>query len=387
VIDRRRIVEQWPESGAGVLVTLVRIEGSSYRRLGARMLICGVGAPAGTISGGCLESEVVRKAHWMIEGGARVETYSTLFDDTAEIPYGLGCGGVVDLLFEPCGTPEAEALRDALASSLRGEVRRVVTELPGEGRQLRRAVFDESGELLFAGTGLTNDDIAKLRTQTLADESAMSSAGMFVEELAPPQRLVVLGAGDDVRPLVGMAALLGWSVIVVDGRPQLARRDRFPAAEQVLCMAAGPGLELGRGDALVLMTHSYEQDRAWLRWLLAGRSRDDSDAVHCGTAGRHLYVGLLGARHRSALLIRETAEALGITVAECCERVWAPVGLDLGGDGPEAIALAVIAEVQAWSAGRLARSRRLDAAEVAAQALRGEASAYTQTQQCSAGLP
>src|SRR5665213_3648121 len=106
MVDRRRIVRQWKQGAATVLVTLVRAEGSSYRRPGARLLIGVDGEYAGTISGGCLEAEVVRKAAWMTRAGAVVERYSTLFDDTAEIPYGLGCGGTVDLLVEPAGTPE-----------------------------------------------------------------------------------------------------------------------------------------------------------------------------------------------------------------------------------------------------------------------------------------
>ena len=105
MVDRRRIVRQWRQGAARVLVTLVRVEGSSYRRPGAHLLI-GVdgGEYAGSISGGCLEAEVVRKAAWMVREGAVVERYSTLFDDTAEIPFGLGCGGVVDLLLEPAET-------------------------------------------------------------------------------------------------------------------------------------------------------------------------------------------------------------------------------------------------------------------------------------------
>src|SRR5690242_11171041 len=121
MVDRRRIVDLWKQGSARVLITLVRIEGSSYRRPGAHLLIGTAGAEyAGTISGGCLEAEVVRKAAWMVVNGAIVKRYSTLFDDTADIPFGLGCGGVVDLLFEPAETPECEALLKAMEASLTG---------------------------------------------------------------------------------------------------------------------------------------------------------------------------------------------------------------------------------------------------------------------------
>src|SRR3984885_9410956 len=133
MVERRQIVEMARGSGgeAGVLVTLVRAEGSSYRRPGARLLTsAGSTAYAGTISGGCLENEVIKKAIWKVRNGAAVERYSTLFDDTAEIPYGLGCGGTIDLLLEPTHTLECLALMDAMKASLRGEARRIITWLP-----------------------------------------------------------------------------------------------------------------------------------------------------------------------------------------------------------------------------------------------------------------
>src|SRR5271156_4625085 len=139
----RKIVELWQRGDAAVLVALVRVEGSSYRRVGARMLIAANGDSAGTISGGCLEAEVVRKAKWMVRGGAVLERYSTLFDDTAEIPYGLGCGGTVDLLLEPAGTAEFEIVMQVMRDSLNGNRREVVTRLPVSGALLAREVHDE----------------------------------------------------------------------------------------------------------------------------------------------------------------------------------------------------------------------------------------------------
>src|ERR1700728_2925328 len=120
MIEHRQIVRLWQQGGAAVLVTLVRVEGSSYRRPGARLLLSSGGEHAGTISGGCLETEVLRRANWLVREGAVVERYSTMFDDTAEVPFGLGCGGVVDLLLEPVDTPECRALMEAMEASLAG---------------------------------------------------------------------------------------------------------------------------------------------------------------------------------------------------------------------------------------------------------------------------
>jgi xanthine dehydrogenase accessory factor len=365
MMDRRRIVQQWKRGSASALVTLVRAEGSSYRAPGAHLLIDADGDYAGAISGGCLEAEVVRKAAWMVRGGAVVERYSTLFDDTAEIPYGLGCGGVVDLLMEPAYTAECCAWMDAMEASLDGEERVVVTWLPAKDAPLRRAVLTNANEIIFCSDTLNPAEI-KMVLSDMAPPVVGDSA-IYVERLHLPLRLFVLGAGDDAKPVVAMAALLGWSVTVADGRPQLARRERFRDAERVAAIASVAELGLTARDAVVIMTHSYEQDRGLLAGLLRGSEVPG-------------YIGLLGASHRSSLLVSETAALLGCSVADCCDRVWAPVGLDLGGDGAEAIALAVVAEVQAWQNGKLAASRRLSAERVAEQIAGRTSLRYSQTE-------
>jgi xanthine dehydrogenase accessory factor len=368
-MERRRIVRLWRQGGAEVLVTLVRATGSSYRRPGAHLLL-GCGEYAGTISGGCLETEVLRKAGWLVRNGAAVERYSTMFDDTAEVPFGLGCGGVVDLLLEPVGTSECHALMAALEASLSGERVTVITWLPRAGKGLARAVLSANGDFTFASESLTETELVEVRAWVLRGlEPKDLPEEIFVERLEAPQRLFVLGAGDDAKPLVSMAALLGWSVTVMDGRAQLARVERFPEAERVVAISSVSNEVTGVGpkDAVVLMTHSYEQDRVLLAAVLPLRPR---------------YLGLLGARHRSSLLVSEVAMTLNRTIASCCEQIYAPVGLDLGGDGPEAIALAVIAEVQACCMDKLGASRRLSAEDVAKHVSEGGGERYLQAQ-CS----
>lgn len=346
--ERRRLLERWRQGGAQALVTLVRVEGSSYRRVGARMLVCADGEYVGGISGGCLEADVLRRAAWKVRTGAVVERFSTLFDDTEEMPYGLGCGGTLYLLLEPAETPEFGALMEAMEASLRGESREVVTVLPAGGQLLRRTVRDGAGGLLF-GQG-----------------EVVGEGEAFREVLEAPQRLVLCGAGNDAQPMVSLAAQMGWSVTVVDGRAQWARAERFPEAECVVAASSLEGIEVSDRDAVVLMTHSYEQDRGWLTAVLPRRPR---------------YLGLLGARHRSALLLREAATLLGWQLEQVCERVFAPVGLDLGGDGAEAIALATIAEIQACCQGKLGHSQRMTPEMVAEQIRRnGDAARYLEAQ-------
>ena len=382
--DRRRIIRQWRDGAASVLVTLVRAEGSSYRRPGAHLLIGPNGKCSGSISGGCLEAEIVRKAAWMVRSGAVVERYSTLFDDTADIPYGLGCGGIVDLLLEPVETPECRALLIAIEASLTGEEAQITTWLPQKGAPLRRAIFESGGSVIFASETLSEKDIEIARAvaadANIAAGVLPNETRIYLEHLSAPQRLIVLGAGEDAKPVVTLASLLGWRVVVADGRAQFARADRFPEAERVIALPATSSLSdrsLRTSDAVILMTHSYEQDRALLTQLLAPLREPQNLA----SRSREIpgYIGLLGASHRSSLLISEAAASVGISLEECCAHISAPVGLDLGGDGPEAIALAIIAEVQAHIQGRLASSRKLTPDRIAGHiAQGGGASRYLQ---------
>jgi xanthine dehydrogenase accessory factor len=356
MVERGAIVEQWRsrQDDSAVLATLVRVAGSSYRRPGARMYIHSTGA-VGAISGGCLEGEVARKAAWITRHGPAVERYSTLFDeildetnslDTREIPYGLGCGGVIDVLLEPLALPETDAMLRALEAAQRGETLVSATVLPASASNaipLTRVIVREDGCLFFASHHLNPESQAELASlarigneaTTVSISLGNEARDVFLEPILPPQRLVIFGAGDDARPLVRMAHLLGWHVAVADGRAWLAQGARFPEAAQVLALSERAAnfdqLHLTGRDAVAMLTHSFDQDKTLLRKLLPLELR---------------YLGLLGARHRSRILLTEVAAQLGWTPEQCLRRVHAPIGLDLGGDSPEAVALAILSEIQ-----------------------------------------
>lgn len=358
VRERREIVRLSESASAGALITLVRASGSTYRRPGARLLVAEDGQFAGTISGGCLEADLLRKAAWKVRDGAVMEHFSTAFDDTAEIPYGLGCGGEVDILLEPAGTPEYEALLGAMQASLHGETFLVATTLPEGSVPFGRVIVDQIGNVVFASEHIATEDIVDLRAylrQNFASarsEEAEAYRSFFFERIASPLRLFVFGAGEDARPLVRLAAELGWDVVVADRRPQHARAERFPEALWVTTQGDIASLGCTRDDAVVLMTHSYEEDRRLLAEMLPLQPR---------------YLGLLGARHRSSLLLAEAAEAGGLLLSEACARLHAPVGLDLGGDGPHAVALSIVAEIQAALYDRAAARRGMTQEDVEQQ--------------------
>jgi len=363
--EQRQIVERWHQGSALILVTLVRVQGSSYRQPGARLIVCKDGTYEGSISGGCLEADLLRKAAWLIRDGSAVEQYSTLFDETAEIPFGLGCGGVLDVLLESVETAECQALLRAVDSTLSGCEHLVATWLPWGGSALMRAVFKADGELIFASKELSEERLSEARMKCL-NSPETDSSGMSIERLVPPQRLCVFGAGDDAKPLVTMACLLGWSVTVIDGRAHLALKSRFrESAAEVMSAPDVAIQQINSRDAVVIMTHSYEQDRDYLTSLLPARPR---------------YLGLLGSRQRSSLLIAEAAVKLEWSISECCENICAPVGLDIGGEGPEAIALAILAEAQVHCMGKRNKSHKLSAENVQHYLASGNSQNYLQGQ-------
>jgi len=363
--EQRQIVERWHQGSAMILITLARVQGSSYRQPGARLLVCSDGTYVGGISAGCLEADLLRKASWLIRNGSVIERYSTLFEESTEIPFGLGCGGVLDILLEPAGTPECQALLKAIESALSGREHLVATWPPTPDSGMMRAVFRADGELVFSSEGLSSESLTQVRIKCLHHPD-LEVGEVFVERLVPPQRLIVFGAGDDAKPLVTMASLLGWRITVVDGRGRLASKSRFPENNVEVTTDIKSAIhKLNSRDAVVIMTHSYEQD---------------SDYLTSALPLRPSYLGLLGSRQRSSLLIAGAAAKLDMSVSECCEYICAPIGFDIGGEGPEVIALAILAEAQACSTGKGTSSRKLSAEHVQRSLSDSKSQIYAQAQ-------
>jgi xanthine/CO dehydrogenase XdhC/CoxF family maturation factor len=358
--DLEPILPLWRELHASgveyVLATVVHVDGSGYRKPGARMLVAADGRRAGTISGGCLEGEVARKAFWRTEHGPVVRRYSTTADD-GDVPYGMGCGGVVHLLLERSATAAPLLERLAMAFAERRPLA-VATVLDGPrigmraffpaepSPELTRQDSKRDGEKSFlaALAGLALDCFGEQRSFVESVQVA-GEAGVKVglEWCAARPGLFVFGAGDDAIPLVKMARQLGWYVRVADGRANLPTRSRFPEADALGVIeleTAATSMDLRATDAAVLMTHSLQQDAHVLSSLLQGWRG---------------YLGVLGPRHRTHELLLMIAENRAVapeqvdrTIEEWMDRLHAPIGLDLGGDAPADIALAVIAEVQQW---------------------------------------
>lgn len=307
-----------------VLATVVRTEGSTYRRAGARMVLWRDGRTAGAVSGGCLEADIAARVDDLLaHGRPELVTYDTRSDDDIVWGLGLGCNGRVGVLLEPLAgdaLAKAHALhawcRDVAAPVVLASV--IATADDGTG----------SGPRVGDKWIVTGSD---------SPDASHTAPGVDVvhELVTPPVSLLVCGAGADALPLVRLAASLGWRVTVADHRPAYARADRFPDARVVALEGDATAIDAldGAGcDAAVVMSHHYERDRAHVRALLAARV---------------LYIGVLGPRRRTEHMVAE----LGVGGGDAA-RLYAPVGLDLGAETPEEIALSIVAEVQAVKARR-----------------------------------
>src|SRR5215472_6855370 len=306
--DLEHILPLWNElesSGADyVLATVVAVEGSSYRRPGARMLLSQDGRRAGTVSGGCLEAEVAKRAWWLTSEGPVVERYSTL-DDDGDLPYGSGCGGVVHILLERRRT--ASPLLHALKAAFDARTTLAIGVLL-EGEQIGARGFAgptvETDSHFATGSSDSGCDLLR----ELA-EDALGLHQSFEREIPinetplrawadyRPARpgLWIFGAGDDAKPLLRLARELGWFVAIADGRTHLTTPSRFAEADEIRVMKmselpnpSGSSLPLLRTDAAILATHSFEQDSHILAALM-------DDALEFPYA----YVGVLGPQRRT----------------------------------------------------------------------------------------
>ncbi|GAF58106.1 LOW QUALITY PROTEIN: xanthine and CO dehydrogenases maturation factor, XdhC/CoxF family [Psychrobacter sp. JCM 18902] len=394
-----------------VLATVVRTEGSAYRRAGAMMLICEDGRSVGMISGGCLEPHIIKRAFWLTRNGANVQVYQTGDDieyaengnvpasvleegfdfnrgsdnkgtdhkydeqdiDLDELNFGLGCNGRVHVLFERLVTAMSllNVISQVLSLSSRRQLIRSTIHFNNQnnpnsqlqiGLRLNLDNYIKSGKLTVIDANNSDKVISNASSTVIHAVESLSEYKLLhknaeyvivkdvndnddlatewlIQRLQPQIRLLICGAGNDVMPLVTMAKLQDWHVTVVDSRAQYATQRRFPQADSVMVLALDDSdtlLKLSKNAAIALMSHSLSQDRARLGVLLEH-------------ANHYKYLGQLGPRYRTERLIEEISTRftnpaslnLGI------KKLHYPIGYKLGGDGPEALALGIMAQVNA----------------------------------------
>jgi xanthine dehydrogenase accessory factor len=321
------------------LATVIHVEGSAYRRAGAKMLIFDDGAMLGSVSGGCLEADVREVALSVMQGAeARLLHYDTGTDYQLPFGLGLGCNGSVDI-FVRRAVPDLLEIAAPVTRLLQGHKPFAVCTIIRGPRAIARSVVVTSRGEQFGSTGNVNldrciaTDANDLLERGSSQRQDFGGYEVFVDLQVPPPSLVVFGAGEDTRPLARCAAEVGFRVTVVDHRPAYLSSHNYPAEVRLVEARANtemPDVQLGPLTYAVVKTHSVEHDRKWVARLLA------SDVP---------YIGVLGPRARTEEILRELR-------SENDERVFGPVGIDLGADGPEQIAVSIVAELLARVSGR-----------------------------------
>jgi len=327
------------------LATVVKVRGSSYRSPGARMLITDDGRWVGSISGGCLEGDALRKARKvMMDKIPMTVTYDTREESNQNLGIGLGCNGVIDVLIEPVDPNDQKnpiTLFSSLIASKEPVALATIFEAPaGVGEKL---LLNSTGEWSghFSDDSLMNE--VKSSLENLFDSKKSGAlkfrlqgkeSEVFVELIQPSVSLIIFGGGFDARPVSELAKSLGWNVSVTDECVAHIAPLFFPTADKLtLCQREyiNRDFDITPYTACVLMSHNYEYDRDVLKKLLTTNTP---------------YIGILGPRKRFDKMLNEFS-AQGISLTENdLHRIHSPIGLDIGAEAPDEIAVSIIAEVQ-----------------------------------------
>jgi xanthine dehydrogenase accessory factor len=329
------------------LATVVQVEGSSYRKAGARMLITEDGQLTGAISGGCLEGDALRKARLaMVQQEPMLITYDTTDDDDAKLGVGLGCNGIIHILVEPI-SPEKpfhpiSFLRRFLNS--RGPFVLITVFNMTDRHAIQYGtclLINEAGNTFGSlpahsiSDFILTDAFDVLRNGNTATKTYIyqNDYTCFIELLTPAVSLIIVGAGNDAIPLMQMSSVLGWRITVLDGRANYATKDRFPLADSIIIAKSAEALnqlDLDIRTVVILMTHNYIYDMTLLKHLLTVQLP---------------FIGVLGPKKRLTRMLDELFAGQEVP-QEQVQHIYGPVGLDLGSENAEEIALSMLSQIQ-----------------------------------------
>lgn len=335
------------------LATVVRVEGSSYRRTGARMLVLDNGNWIGGISGGCLEGDALKRARLAINNSRpTLITYDTSEDDPHQIGVGLGCNGIIDVLFCPLDFNDknnpAEVLNTCIKASRETHVLITITGSAGDWQTIKPGQlikYSDAGSLGFIKDISIETELNLAIQHQISENKSVpyhilsgddKNLEVFIEILPPEIHVIIMGHQYDVHPMSRLLKELDWRVSVV--ADLLKINSQISAiADEIRAPSEFSGLLVDKHTAIVLMSHDYKTDKINLPKALA-------------TAAP--FIGMLGPRLRSEKIWKEIAEeGHALSTAEM-DRIYAPLGLDIGATTPEEIALSLAAGIKAAFAGR-----------------------------------
>lgn len=329
------------------LATVIHVEGSAYRRPGARMLMTPEGQAWGMVSGGCLEHDILDHGRRALQSGrSRIVRYDSTSEDDIVFGTGLGCNGVIDVFIEPI----TERFRETFIQGVEGcqKTRRagaIATVIDGTAQHA--FLTDEGWTGDEAPLPLLEDfPVGGEKAVLLSGEVGGNAAGVFVQPLLPPIQLVVFGGWLDVISLVRFAREIGFQVVMVDSRQRQSSRRFFREADSILLCSPGEALARIQFDArtvAVLMNHNFDRDQ---------------EALAALTQVSVPFVGMLGPKRRQQKIL-DNLRNQGVAIPdEFARHLHGPVGLDIGAETPEEIALSIMAEILAVLNGRNAKPVR-----------------------------
>lgn len=335
------------QSRCAALATVVRVEGSSYRRTGARMLVTDDGVWIGGISGGCLEGDALKRARLAIaKSESSLITYDTTEDDAYQIGVGLGCNGIIDVLFTPLQyqnkSNPVEVLKSCMATNRQTHVLITITGIKGNWKNVKAGhVIQYTGPEslhVFGDEAAKNPLLAHINLHLESNRSGPAKIelpggkelAVFIEILLPEIHLVLMGHQYDIYPLARLIKEVGWRVTMVSN-PLKIDSKLSCTVDAIFSYEHLDDIQIDRYTAIVLMSHDYKTDK-----------RNLPDALQTDA----FYIGMLGPRVRSEKIFAELAGEGKTISSKDMNRIYAPAGLDIGAISPEEIALSMLAEIK-----------------------------------------
>ena len=324
------------------LATVVRVKGSSYRSPGARMLITDDGRWVGSISGGCLEGDALRKARQVMNEQTPITiTYDTREESNQNLGIGLGCNGVIDVFIEPINLEDKNNPIEIFQQILVQEepvALATIFNSPFPDQRGKKVLINQSGQILLSientdASEITND-LANVFETKKSEAKCYNESEVFIELIQPNVSLIIFGGGFDARPVNQLAKTLGWNVTVTDECVSHIAPVFFPSADKLsLCQRQfiDRDFNITPYTACVLMSHNYEYDRDVLKKLIATETP---------------YIGILGPRKRFEKMREEFLTQGFILEEKSIQHIHSPIGLDIGAETPDEIAVSIIAEIQ-----------------------------------------
>jgi xanthine dehydrogenase accessory factor len=334
-----------PEANISMaLATVVRVEGSSYRRTGARMLVCEDGNWVGGISGGCLEGDALKRAKVAIlKESPSIITYDTSQKDEHQIGVGLGCNGIIDVLFLPINFNDEANPMEVLARAVLDSLRLItVCKVPDQKLSLGKiCTVTSANDLRFLEEYLNPDAFFETITTFQKSQNVFFENGLhlFVEIIPKNKTLLLFGNQYDIYPLIQLAEFLAWNIKIVSEPNKLKEHVRGYAVS----IEGIDVNDFAQNTAAILMSHSLETDKKNLKLLL------DSNVS---------YLGMLGPKVRSEQILTEIKSEGILINDDLLTNIYAPVGLDIGANSPEEIALSIVSEINAVFSNRNADKLR-----------------------------